>query len=197
MHGVHVLKNPRADGLFNRVLRFIPVHLLNSQPLLKSDDVPEFFICLFLRKKDIRDSQSSNSYPLLFRDCLSLCHIGRIKNCKWFWGEFLVFYLHKSCSSWVGNIPCLRIFGFVSRIIVYFLLANHHYIAFLRLLRHTTQGKLCSLKNMVLKVSKSKCMSEDVSHDGSTKANDPSFFMQHHAPWTGSLEQDASRLQTC
>lgn len=51
MHGVHVLKNPRADGLFNRVLRFIPVHLLNSQPLLKSDDVPEFFICLFLRKK--------------------------------------------------------------------------------------------------------------------------------------------------
>lgn len=46
-----VLKNPRADGLFNRVLRFIPVHLLNSQPLLKSDDVPEFFTCSFPRKK--------------------------------------------------------------------------------------------------------------------------------------------------
>lgn len=54
MHRVHALKNPTADGLFNQVLRFIhvyPVHLLNSQPLLKSDDVPDVFICSFPRKK--------------------------------------------------------------------------------------------------------------------------------------------------
>ena len=43
--------------LFNKVLRFIPVHLLNSQPLLKSDDVPT---CLFVCSSKKKTSEIPN-----------------------------------------------------------------------------------------------------------------------------------------
>lgn len=49
--------------MFNKVLRFISVHPLNSQPLLKSDDVPTFHVFLSSKKKHMGDYQSFYSYP--------------------------------------------------------------------------------------------------------------------------------------
>lgn len=47
--------------------------------------------------------------------------------------------------GWQYSMPPY-IFGFVSQVFVYILLENHHYIVLLRLLRHTTQGKVLFLE---------------------------------------------------
>ena len=145
-------KESKSRWLFNKVLRFlrfIPVHLLNSQPLLKSDDVPEFFTCSFSSKK-------TREIPnrLIPIHCYSgidwVYVISKIAN--GFWGNWYFTYtnravlglaiFHASVYIWIcfpgncvlptGKSPLYRIFKTIK---------THNSGEALFFEKHGTQGK--------------------------------------------------------
>ena len=159
--------NPRADGLFNNVLRFIPFRPVKNASLSWNLMMFPRFYVVFPHKKKHR-------FPIVlflsFHCYSGIAWVYVILIASGLGGNFWYFTQKQivQCLGWQYSMT-LYIFGFVSQ--GYFLLANHHYNILFRLLKHTTWGKCC-LKNMVSKVSKSKCMLDETWM--SLVTNDPS-----------------------